>query len=314
MKRMIMGAIILMTIAVYAEDRAVTTGDPASGAEEKTFELSFGLDYYSKYLWRGTYYFGGDGAFLPFITFDFPKAGIKFNYFTELTEGYVIDGRKSQQKKDILHNTYLIYSYEIVNGRRRMNHLGYALQAADFNLEYSYKIKDTVTITPSVLYVWCFNSARARETKKIDCSSISPTLSVLLDFVPFVTPGASCTYDYYPAWDRGKDFYFQLFLKKEIELTRENKLTAGFTSGYYYQHSARTKEYSYSPDFNIWLVKKWPVKKGVSDMGPYVSWRFEKGPAFLESGLYWVIVPSRTWHKFQDVHRFYAKISAGLIF
>ena len=203
MKKIIVIAILLTATAVCAEDRTASAAEAVSGVDEKTFELSFGLDYYSKYLWRGSYYFGGDGAFLPFITFDFPGAGIKFNYFTELAESYIIDGRKSQHKKDIVQNTYLIYTYEIMNGHRRMNHLGYALQAANFNLEYSYSIKDIVTITPSVLYVWCFNSARARETKKIDNSSISGTLTVLVDLVPFVTPGFAGTYDYYPAWGRG---------------------------------------------------------------------------------------------------------------
>ena len=293
--------------AAFAEDKA---------ADNKDLGISAGADYYSTYLWRGTYFFSRDGAFCPYASYEVPDAGLKFSVVGEIAASYIIDGRKSQTKTDWLVETYMTSTLSWARDQRRMNKAAYAQQGIDYGVEYSKTIGEAVTLGASYWYWWYFNSGKARETKKINNSFMTATLSASIDAVKIVTPSVAVSYDYYAPWGRGRDWYVQIGLKREFELTKENKLTLGATAGYYYQHTAKTKQYSYFSyeDYSTIALKKWPVKKGVSDISPYVSFAFTKGIATFNAGFYWVIVPARTWHKFDDVHRFYAKIGASVKF
>jgi hypothetical protein len=124
----------------------------------------------------------------------------------------------------------------------------------------------------------------------------------------------------------------QLGLNHPFEMTREVTLTPGITGGYYYSVTARLTHYnimidpstggldtsfgrSYSgPVRTITMggVKQvhTPVRKGVSDITPSIALAFTKGPVSLRGGLYWCIVPAKSWYNGAEIHRLYANLGA----
>ncbi len=338
MKKLISSIAIaaFLTGAVYAQDKkddAERKGDPIG--------LSFGLDYYSTYLWRGTKFFNGDGAFIPKVSWNVMGTGLVLSVAGEISSSWVFNGFKKKPGK---------YEYRFDSSGTPMrkqlnfNHLAYATQSLDFGVDYSYTIKDAVTIGASFWYWWYFNSRNAREYARpqvdglntvsyVDISFFTTTLSIGLPIVPYINPTVSLTHDYYTGLKRGGDYYVTMGISHPFELTKEVVLTPGITAGYYYNNTAKLTRYNImwdpaggAPDTTAGFaysgqtrtityggVKqvRTPLKKGFSDITPSLALTFTRGPISLNGGFFWCIVPSKTWYNGAEVHRLYAKVGVS---
>ncbi len=187
-------AIVFLTAAVnsYAQEAGTTESkaDPMG--------LSFGVDYMSTYLWRGGYWFNGDGAFFPSVSFE--KAGFSIGYAGEYSED-------AWTGKDT----------DVVNPGIEKKH------AADFGIGYSYSVEKLVTIGASVWYYYFYNE---------DANTFyTGTVSLALDLLP-LTPTIAYNHDYYTDSKEKKDYYITLGLSKSIE-AKSGEISLGVTAGYY---------------------------------------------------------------------------------
>ncbi len=327
--------VVLLFGIAFAEEKA------AAEKKSEPIGLAAGIDYYSLYLWRGTRLFSGDGAFYPKASWTIFNTGLVLSVSSEIASSWVFNG---WWKKPGRYDYTLDSSGNFVRRPLNFNHAAYATQSLDFGVDYSYTVKDAVTIGASVWYWWYFNSRRAREYARpqvdglnrvsyVDISFLTTTVSVGLPIVPYINPAVSLTHDYYTGLERGGDYYVQLALSHPFELTKEVTVTLGGTAGYYYSTTARLTRYnlmwdavSGAPDTAESISHSgqtrtitWggirqthtPLKKGFSDITPYLSVAVIKGPLSFSGGFYWCIVPSKTWYNGAEIHRLYARVSAA---
>ena len=97
----------------------------------KTIGLTVGLDYLSDYLWRGTYWFEGEGAFFPHINYSVLDTGLTISFAAEISQNYLYDGTE-----------------DATVGAR---------QSLDFGLDYSYSFNGLASIGAGVWYYYMFN-------------------------------------------------------------------------------------------------------------------------------------------------------------
>lgn len=335
---------LMITIAMLAFlSGAVMAQEKKEDPEKKSdpIGLSFGTDYYSNYLWRGTKFFDGDGAFIPKLAWNAFNSGLVFTAAMELSSSWVLNGFSEKPGK---YDYSIDSSGKLVRESDKYNKFAYATQSLDFGVDYSYTFNDAVTVGAGVWYWWYFNSRHASEyahpridglgmKSHVDISFVTTTVFIGLPIVPFVNPILSVTHDYYTALRKGGDYYVQMGLNHPFELTKEVALMPALTVGYYYNKTAESTRYTLMVDpetmdldrtasisysggtrtVTLGGIKKerTPVKKGFSDITPSLSLTFTKGPVSLNGGFYWCYVPARTWQNNAEVHRFYAKLGAS---
>ena len=205
-------AAIVLSPAVYGQE---TEGPEATVSESKSIGLSFGLDYYSIYLWRGTYFYGGEGAYCPSIGWDIFDIGLSIGVGGEFAIDYLFEktGRDST---------------------------GFDLQSVDFGIDYSYTIADLVTLGAGLWYWYYFNSEDALGA---DASFLTATVSI--GFEVLLSPFIAVTYDYYvdknfcEDRENEKDFYIQAGIGHDFELTPEVTVSLGLAAGYYHARSIK---------------------------------------------------------------------------
>jgi uncharacterized protein YfiM (DUF2279 family) len=199
-------AIVLLTAAVnsYAQEEgaAATTASNPIG-------LSFGVDYTSMYLWRGGYWYGGDGAFFPSVSYEI--AGLSIGYAGEYSED-AWTGKDTEVSNPNIED----------------------LHAADFGIDYSYSIDKLMTIGAGVWYYHFYNEDTY--------SFYTGTLSVSLDSVP-LTPTIAYNHDYYVDSGDSSDYYITLGISKSIE-AKDAEVSCGITAGYYNADSTDQKGFS----------------------------------------------------------------------
>lgn len=195
-------------------------------ADETGLGLSFGLSYMSDYLWRGTNWYGGDGAFFPSVSYDVLGSGLTVSVSAELAEAYIFDGTKT-----------------VASGTNVKD-----IQATDFGLDYSYTLGKMVTLSAGIWYFLMWDN---------DYSFMTFSGSVALDFLP-LTPTLTYTHDYYTNSGDGKDFYIQLGGSHSFELMKDVSLGLGAVMGYYYCDSCDQKGIS-----DIDLSAELSVTKGM---------------------------------------------------
>lgn len=184
----------------------LTSAAAVMAEEDKGIGLTVDMSYTSDYLWRGTDWYSGDGAFFPALSYDVMGSGLTVSVAAELSEDYIFDG--TDTSKD--------------------------LQATDFGLDYSYSIGESVTLSAGIWYFLLWDT---------DLSFITFTGSVALDFLP-LTPTITYNHDYYTGTEDGKDFYITLGLSHSFELMKDVALDLGGSMGYYYADS--TDQYGIS--------------------------------------------------------------------
>jgi hypothetical protein len=326
--------IMLLAIAAFAAEEK--KADP--GKKTEPIGLSFSMDYYSAYLWRGTKFFSGDGAFIPKVAWSAFGSGLVLSVAGEVSSSWVFNGFSKKPGK---YDYRVDSSGGITRKQLNFNHAAYATQSLDFGADYSYTIKDAVTIGVGAWYWWYFNSRRAREYARpqvdglnrvsyVDISFLTTSLTIGLPVVPYVNPVISLTHDYYTGLKRGGDYYVTLALGHPFELTKEVSLTPGITAGYYFSTSTNLTRYNLmwdpsagGPDTTASLgfsgptrtvtlggVKqtRTPIRKGVSDITPNLVLAYARGPLTLSGGFYWCIVPAKSWYTGAEVHRLYARV------
>jgi hypothetical protein len=331
--------IIALLIASSITGTAVAQPKEDAAKKNEPVGLSTSLDYYSNYLFRGTKFFNGDGAFYPKVAWNIFNSGLILSVSAEIASSWVFNGFDNKPGKYVLDS-----SLNFVRKNLKFNHAAYATQSLDVGADYSYTIRDAVTLGASVWYWWYFNSRYAREYSRpqidglnrvsyVDISFLTTGFSIGLPIVPLINPTVSLTHDYYTGLKRGGDYYLQLGISHGFEMIKEFVLTPGITASYYYSTTANLTRYNlvWSADANdldttfsrsysgatrtitIGGVKqiRTPLKKGFSDITPYLSATFTKGPLSISSGFYWCIVPAKSWYNGGEIHRLYGKLSVA---
>lgn len=334
---------ISMIIMVFFIAGAALAQDNKEDGEKKSTSigLSFGLDYYSTYLWRGTKFFNGDGAFVPKVAWNIMGTNLVLSVAGEVSSSWVFNGfAKKPGKYEYRYDS----SGNPVRRQLNFNHVAYATQSLDFGLDYSYTIKEAVTIGAGVWYWWYYNSRHAREYARpqvdglntvsfVDISFLTTTFTLGLPIVPYINPTVSLTHDYYTGLKRGGDYYVTMGISHPFELTKEVVLTPGITAGYYYNNTAKLTRYNLMVDPSTATLNttasfvysgqtrtityggvkqtKTPLKKGFSDLTPSLILTYTKGPVSLNGGFFWCIVPAKTWYNGAEVHRLYAKVGVS---
>ena len=86
---------ILTTASLYAQEKEV------ANVEKRFIGLNFSMDYWSNYLWRGTYFYGEGGAnespgvFMPSVTWNIFNSGFFIAVAAEIPDAWLFDGTKS---------------------------------------------------------------------------------------------------------------------------------------------------------------------------------------------------------------------------
>src|SRR4030042_899890 len=236
-------ALILIAGPGVAQEKEREAGE----SEKKHAGVSIGIDYYSTYLWRGTKFFNGDGAFYPKVSWSVFDTGLSLSVASEIAASWVFNGFSGKPGR---YSLMFDSSGNLVRKSLHFNSLAYAPQSRDFGADYSYTIRDAVTIGAGVWYWWYFNSRYAREYARsqvdglnrvsyVDISFVTMTCILGLPVVPYINPVISVTYDYYTGLKRGGDYYAQIGLSHPFELIKEGALTIGFTAGYYLSKSVQ---------------------------------------------------------------------------
>lgn len=342
MKRFALMIVIgLMTIAVYGQEKAAEE----KKAEDKKIGLAVSANYFSNYLWRGTEFYNRGGALVPAIAWTPFDLGLTLTVASEISTDYLWNGfiKKPDAPRSVKGYYYTGSSW--LRKKPKINSIAYSLHSLDFGADYSYTIKDAVTIGAGLWFWWYYNSASAKEMgrmkianftpaagplagtalglnkyQNLDVSFISPSFFIALPIVPFINPKVTVTADYYTGLKRGMDWYVQMSLGHDFSLSKEVTLALGLVASYYYAMSTELTNYYYddtlawTANTRGWWRQRTPLKKGFSDVTPSVALKYSKGMASLNAAFNWVMVPSKSWYKGSSVHRYYAQLGGTLSF
>jgi len=188
---MMCAAVLIATSEVKAQE---------AEADSSGLGISADLQYMSDYLWRGTYFYSGTGAFFPSLSYSVLDTGLSVSIVEELSEPWIFDGRDTARD----------------------------LHATDFGADYSYSFGDMVTIGAGLWYYLLWDN---------DFSFLSGYVSISADSLP-LSPTLKYTHDYYTESKDAKDFYLQLGVSHSLELMKDVSLDLGAMAGYYYYESA----------------------------------------------------------------------------
>lgn len=213
-------AVLLTTAALNAEEK------PAEA--KKPIGISFGLNYYSNYLWRGTNWFDGDGAFAPFISYDIAGTGLVFTLTGELSASAVSTQQSGR------NGTPNIFSY--------------SRQGVDFALDYAIPLAKIAAIKLNATYFLYpiskeyqganyndmgANNPNAFPTVGWDQSDLALTAGIYFDGIP-LKPYVSYTHDFFfgnHARFRYTDFYIKVGVAQDFELAKDLTFTLGAYMG-----------------------------------------------------------------------------------
>ncbi len=174
----------------------------AEEAADYGLGITAGVQYMSNYLWRGTYWYEGEGAFFPSASYDVLGSGLTVGICGELSENWV---GKDENKAVVSKHAF------------------------DFGADFSHTFAEAVTLGAGVWYYRC---------KDNDNSYASGYVSLAIDALP-LTPTIKYSHDYYTGdsdivGDEAKDYYVQLLLSQSVELVKDvASLDLGASVGYY---------------------------------------------------------------------------------
>jgi hypothetical protein len=210
-------AVMLTAAALNAEEKPAEAKKPVG--------ISFGLNYYSLYLWRGVNWFDGDGAFTPFISYDIAGIGLVLTITGELSAS----GVSTQQ---FPRNTY-------------SNIFSYSRQGVDFALDYSIAIAKIAVIKLNATYFLYpiskeylganyndMGNPNAYQTVGWDQSDLALTAGIYFDGIP-LKPYVSYTHDFFLGNSRFRytDFYIKIGVAQDFELAKDLTFTIGAYMG-----------------------------------------------------------------------------------
>ncbi len=312
---MILTGLVLTSTAWAQED----DGDAAG--KGKKIGLTFSIDYTSNYLWRGTKYYGGDGAIFPSVTYTIPKVGITLYFGAELSQSWMFNGFKKIDDSEKYYLTGDIYNGATWSKKEgKFNHLAYSGHSLDFGGSWSYTIKEKFTIGAMAYFYYLYNTRDSFEYGKLRYSNgllslwtpvnwdiLSTALWFGFDFVPWINPKIYVYHDYYTGRNVSGNYYVNLDLSHPFQLTDNFSLTIGISGAYYYRRITEDTSYYLDSSGNIYRSRT-PIKKGISNVNPRVGISFTKGGLSLRAGFKWVIIPAKSFYKGSENHRYAANL------
>ena len=248
MKDMLKKMLVVMAIAAVCAVPELKAQEAEAAPADSGIGLSIGLDYMSNYLWRGTYWYGGNGAFFPSVSYDVLGSGLTIGVCGELSEAWIGDMRDDNED----------------------------IQAFDIGADYS-KSFGPVTLGVGVWYYMM---------KESDYSLASGYVSLSLDTVP-LTPTLTYNHDYYTGdsdvvGDEAKDFYVTLGLSKSFELMKDAAFDLGAQAGYY---SMKSFGSDLSGISDIDLSAAFSVTKGIATYSSSFHYVIVPGGDYVDYGL-----------------------------
>ena len=259
---------ILVLTAILAT--AFTTLSKAEEASEP-IGVSVGASYVSSYLFRGIDFYSGEGAFLPSISYNVMGSGLILGVALEHSEDCLFEGKG----KDAV---------------------GHSLNSVDVGAGYTVETS-SVNIG---LNVWYWDYYNSEDELGSDASFITSNITATANV--FLSPFAAFTYDYYLddefADTVNQDYYLQLGLGKEFEVTKDAKVKLGVVGGYYNYKSA---------------VKD---AKGISDITATAGTTIAAGAVTYTSSLNYAYIPKGDFRDLspENHHKFYATFGAAYSF
>ncbi len=311
--------VILSTGKAWADE---PRGEKGEREERKTIGLTFSLDYTSNYLWRGTKYYGGDGAIFPSVTYTIPKVGITLYFGAELSQSWMFNGFKKVDNKYYL--TGDIYSgASIAKKEGKYNHLAYSGHSLDFGGSWAYTIKEKFTIGAMAYFYYLYNTRDSFEYGQprlsnglltlwtpVNWDILSTAVWFGFDFVPWINPKLYVYHDYYTGRNVSGNYYVNLDLSHPFKLTDHFSVTVGISGAYYVRRITENTYYYFDTSGN-WYRSRTPLKKGISNINPRVGISFTKGGLTFRAGFKWVIIPAKSFYKGEENHRYAANLGVS---
>lgn len=217
---LLMTFLILTTASLYAQEKDV------ANVEKRYIGLNIGLEYWSNYLWRGTYFYGEGGAnespgvFIPSVTWNIFNSGFFIAAAAEVPEAWLFDGAKS---------------------------LGYYFMSVDFGAGFKRTFIKLITLEVSAWYCWYFNSEYEPSVTD-ELSFLTFAAGITIEWI--INPFVRYTHDFYPLAKDFADFYIEFGLKPSIKIFKHVSLDLGAAAGFFYWESMNINGFS---DIHTWL-------------------------------------------------------------
>ena len=287
-----MKSIYKLTSAILAFTMVfVTSILKAQDSQNEKIGLTVGLDYVSNYIYRGTYYYLGDitngGLFSPYVSYNLFNTGLTASVKGEIVETWIW-GEKDEQ-------TYA----------SRLNSI-------DFNINYMYNLKDSVTFN---LGSWYYRLKTIQDVPSYNPSFFDLYFSATIDAFP-LTPMLAITYSYFTDKDyacgpngnfKNGDFYIQLGISHSFELDDETYFDLAAIAGWYDKNAY---------DFRVVKANK-NNSADISDIDLSAGLTTIVGTLTLSTSFHYVIIPGTQYKETRyeggciDRHKFYAKFGVS---
>jgi len=253
-------AIVILSIpGLYAQE------EPAAAEEsEAGLGLSAGIDYWSDYFWRGLDFYGKNEAVIfPWVSYSVLDTGLSLTLSGEYNMEVIGDDKDDTNKK---------------------------YNAIDFGLGYTYSIEKIITFGANGWAYWYYRSKDKLQgsncTHYYNASYFTLIGSATFDIVPILTPTISYSHDLYISkhaapgtGERFKDFYIQLSLDQNFELTKETALDLKLWGSFFNYKSAGTR--------------------GISDIGTSIKVSTTAGIVTFYGQMNYAYVPDRDFYTIQ---------------
>lgn len=283
----------LVTIVMLSVPGLYAQEEPAAEEKEAGLGLSAGIDYWSDYFWRGLDFYGKNEAVIfPWVSYSVLDTGLSLTVSGENNIEMIGDNKDDTNK-------------------------GY--YALDFGLGYTYSIEKIVTFGANGWAYWYY---RSKDKLMADCghyynaSYFTLIGSATFDIVPILTPTISYSHDFYiskhatTTGERFKDFYIQLALDQNFELTKETALDLKLWGSFFSNKSS----------------KKWSStqsgKIGISDIGTSLKVSTTAGIVTFYGQINYAYVPDRDFYTIEidettgatghDKHHWWAAIGSSV--
>jgi hypothetical protein len=217
---LILTFLILTGANLYAQEKDV------ANVEKRYLGLNIGLDYWSNYLWRGTYFYGEGGAnespgvFFPSVTWNILNSGFFVAVAAEVPESWLFDGAKS---------------------------MGYYFMSVDFGVGFKKSFMKVIAFELSAWYCWYFNSEYEPSIEN-ELSFLTFAAGITIEWL--IHPFLRYTHDFYTMAKDFTDFYIEFGIKPSIKIFNNVSLDLGAAAGIFYQKSMDRSGFS---DIHTWL-------------------------------------------------------------
>jgi hypothetical protein len=274
--------IILMMVVAFGSSVMAQEAAPAAAKDNK-IGLTAGVDYFSKFFWRGYIVYGNsEGVFFPYVNYSILDTGFSVK----------INGE---------------YPSEIIgDGAPLANKANYAM---DFGINYAYNFNKLFTVGAGFVYVWKHYSKNANEQmgQRFDNSFGIATVFISADSIP-LSPTLKYQHDFHTddqngTRDANKDYYIQLSISHAIALMKNANVIFGASGGYFDSEFAKDKSIPTSK-----------ARKGISDVGVSVALEVIAGAVKLTGNINYAYVPDGDWYMasgIKDKHYIWAGFGAS---